>query len=161
MDLTVISRKIKEVVKKYRYALAVLVIGIGLMLLPRSMDTNDVSPTVEKESSTPDEAASLSQILSKIHGAGKVEIYLTLESSERTVFQTDGEGQEGGGETVIVTDEDRAQQGLVQEIISPRYRGAIILCEGADDPTVRLSIVEAVADATGLTSDRISILKMK
>ncbi|MBQ7345647.1 MAG: hypothetical protein IJW45_06250 [Oscillospiraceae bacterium] len=161
MDLKNMYGRSKEVIKKYRYAVAVLVIGIGLMLLPELGEKKEVATTVEQEEMAPDVAASLSRILSQIHGAGKVEIYLTLESSERTVYQTDGDSQGGGADTVIVTDEDRAQQGLVQEVLSPQYRGAIILCQGADDPTVRLSIVEAVADATGLTSDRISILKMK
>jgi stage III sporulation protein AG len=36
-----------------------------------------------------------------------------------------------------------------------------VICQGAADPAVRLAVVEAVADATGLGADRISVLKMK
>jgi hypothetical protein len=39
--------------------------------------------------------------------------------------------------------------------------GAVIVCQGADKPVVRLAIVEAVADATGLSTDTITVLKMK
>jgi len=39
--------------------------------------------------------------------------------------------------------------------------GAVIVCQGADDPQVRLSIVDAVSKVTGLGSDKISVLKMK
>ena len=39
--------------------------------------------------------------------------------------------------------------------------GAIIVCQGGDSPTVRLNIVEAVSNVTGIGSDRITVLKMK
>ena len=42
-----------------------------------------------------------------------------------------------------------------------QYLGVIVVCEGADSPAVRLAIVEAVSDVTGLGADRISVLKMK
>ena len=38
--------------------------------------------------------------------------------------------------------------------------GAVIVCEGAEDPQVRLALLQAVRSYTGLASDRITILKM-
>ena len=38
--------------------------------------------------------------------------------------------------------------------------GAVIVCEGAEDPLVRLSLLQAVRSYTGFASDRITILKM-
>ena len=71
----------------------------------------------------------------------------------------------GGGDgnrlvTVTVTDAQRNESGLVRQIVSPKYRGAIIVCGGADDPVVCLAIKDAVSNATGLGTDRISVLKM-
>lgn len=37
--------------------------------------------------------------------------------------------------------------------------GAVIVCEGAENPEVRLSIVRAVEAYTGFSSDRIQVLK--
>ncbi|MBP3484467.1 MAG: hypothetical protein J6K00_05175 [Oscillospiraceae bacterium] len=37
--------------------------------------------------------------------------------------------------------------------------GAVIVCEGAENPEVRLSIIKAVEAFTGFTSDRIQVLK--
>ena len=37
--------------------------------------------------------------------------------------------------------------------------GAVIVCQGAEDPEVRLSIIKAVEAFTGFTSDRIQVLK--
>ena len=62
---------------------------------------------------------------------------------------------------MIVSDSARAESGLVQQILPPTYQGAVILCQGADSAAVRLALIEAVSNATGLSSDRISVLKMK
>ena len=50
---------------------------------------------------------------------------------------------EGVGETKVLLSEN----------------GAVIVCQGAEDPEVRLSIIKAVEAFTGFTSDRIQVLK--
>jgi stage III sporulation protein AG len=62
---------------------------------------------------------------------------------------------------VIITDSDRAQQGLISQVLPPSYLGAVIVCQAGDQPEVKLAVVEAVCDAVGLTADKISVLKMK
>lgn len=161
MDLIKIRDKLIEQIKKYRYALIVLLLGIVLMTLPEFGQKNDEPQETTVQKDTEDPTQQLSEILSQIRGAGKVRLFLTLETGERTIYQTDQDGQGLDRETVLITDADRTQKGLIQQIASPVYRGAVIVCQGADDPEVRLSIVEAVSDATGLTTDRISVLKMK
>jgi len=39
--------------------------------------------------------------------------------------------------------------------------GAVIVCQGAADPGVRLNVTNAVAAYTGLGSDKITVMKMK
>ncbi len=40
------------------------------------------------------------------------------------------------------------------------FTGAVVVCRGADDPAVRLRIVEAVSAFTGLGTNRIVVQKM-
>ena len=104
------------------------------------------------------------QLLSAMEGAGRVRVLLTEAKGERRHFQTDQDQHQSGDlktDTVIITAQDRSQQGLVQRTDPPVYRGAVVLCQGADSSRVRLAVVEAVAAVTGLTSDKISVLKMK
>ena len=61
----------------------------------------------------------------------------------------------------MVTGSDRSEKGLVRQINPPEYLGAVVLCQGADNAAVKLAIVEAVSKATGLSTDRITVLKMK
>lgn len=152
--------------KKYRYVILVLVIGIGLMLLPEvgKEKTGRTASAQTQEQVQQDLAEQLQQILSQIHGVGKVEVLLSIRSGEETVYQTDEDTSDSGSQksqTVLVTDSDRQELGLVRQTLSPQYQGAVIVCQGAENAAVRLAVVEAVADATGLGTDRISVLKMK
>ena len=49
--------------------------------------------------------------------------------------------------------------GEVRSLLSES--GAVIVCSGADDARVRLEITNAVCAYTGLTSDRVTILKIQ
>lgn len=155
-----ILKKVTQGLSKYRYAVLVLIIGLILMILPNGSQQSEESDTEESPTEqTQDVAGELTQILGQIKGVGKVQVMLTVEAGESTVYQYDE--STSATDTVIITDGDRAQYGLVRQVIPPKYRGAIVVCQGADSASVRLNIIEAVAKVTGLSSDRISVLKMK
>ena len=99
--------------------------------------------------------------MSQISGVGKTEVLLTEFSGSETIYQSDSGYNLSGNDTVILTDSSRSQYGLVRQILSPVYKGAVVVCKGADSASVRLAVVDAVMRATGLSSDCISVLKMK
>lgn len=144
--------------KKYRYALIVLAAGLILLMLPTGSKEKPIAETVvlQEQKSI---AQELEDILSQIQGAGRVAVMLTPASGQETVYQTDRSGE--NYDTVTVTDDSRNENGLICQINPPVYMGAIIVCQGGDNPSVRLAVVEAVAKVTGLGADRISVLKMK
>ena len=106
---------------------------------------------------------SLEQILGQIEGVGRVKVMLTQSAGEITIYQedTDHSADTVREDTVLVTGESRQEMGLVRQVIPPKYQGAVVVCQGGDRAAVRLAIVDAVAAVTGLTSDRITVLKMK
>ena len=168
MDIKALSGKLPQWLKKYRYPILVLALGLVLMVLPgRSKKTEPVPVEKTVTEQTGSISTELAQILGRIQGVGKVEVMLTVKTGETTVYQTDEDisttetGSTVRKETVIVTNSDRQQEALVSQILPPEYLGAVIVCQGADDVQVRLAVVEAVSKATGLGSDRISVLKMK
>ena len=61
----------------------------------------------------------------------------------------------------MITGQNKQETGLVRQVIPPTYMGVVVVCEGADNPSLKLAIVDAVSKATGLGADRISVLKMK
>lgn len=168
MDTVAMKEKVSTFLQKYRFVLLVLAIGLVFMLLPSRNAEEDTSQnqTEVTVQTQPDITEELSAILSKIAGAGKVQVMLTVSRGESTVYRYD-EDSSGGAtgsnrkDTVIVTDSNRTQSGLIERIDPPQYMGAIIVCDGADSAAVRYSIIEAVSKVTGLSTERISVLKMK
>lgn len=149
--------KLRAWFRKYRYVLLVLLAGLALMLLPGPAETAQEPVQLLPEPETANMETRLEAILGRISGAGEVAVMLTESAGETVIYQTDGEN----GDTVLVTDAQRNEEGLVRSREPPRYLGAVVVCRGADSAAVRLAIVEAVSNVTGLGSDRISVLKME
>lgn len=160
MDIKAIGEKASVWLGKYKYLVLILLVGVVFMLIPGSKkeDTQIATALPQQQEISLDKE--LETILSNIKGAGRVQVMLTVASGEQVIYQTDTPATDRK-DTVIITGENRVQDGLVQQIIPPTYRGAIILCQGADSANVCLAIKEAVSKVTGLDSSQISVLKMK
>ena len=164
MGKFVTGKQLIQLLKKYKYALIVVCIGLLLMWIPgRNVAATGQSKPAESMPEETELAVKLEQILSKIQGAGEVKVLLSESRGEKIIYQTDtsGSGDNLRVDTVILTDSQREQSGLKQTVLAPEYLGAIVVCQGADRADVRLAIVEAVSDLTGLGADKISVLKMK
>lgn len=163
MDQLELRKKAAELFGKYKYGLLILALGLILMCLPsgKTEDSSEEIPPQATEQADP--ASELEQILSQIEGVGKVKVMLTRAKGEEVYYQADTDQSEDTlrSDTVIITDADRAQSGLIRRTDPPTYLGAIVVCQGAERPSVCLAVVEAVGNVTGLSSDRISVLKMK
>ena len=154
--------KLKQLAGKYAYVLIVIFAGLFLMLLP-GREAADPEPYVEAPKEADSMQENLEVILSKIQGVGRVHVLLTEAQGSRTIYVQDESTSQDSLKTdaVIITDSSRSQTGLVCQVLPPVYQGAVIVCQGGDDPSVRLAVVEAVCDATGLSADRITVTKMK
>ena len=164
MERFMISQKLWMLLKKYKYVLLVLAVGLVLMFAPDTKnDSQSVEPSQLLIESTEDTETRLKNILAQIAGAGRVEVLLTEAYGKKTVYQldTDVSGDRSSNDTVIISGAERSEDGLVTQVNPPQYLGAVIVCEGADDPNVCLCIVSATSKATGLGADKISVLKMK
>ena len=160
MDMESGKQQFIAFVKKYQYIFLVVLAGVFLMLLPENAEEPQMEIAPEM-SNHPDLEEELSLILSHISGVGKAEVLLTEASGSDTIYQMDEGQNQSNLDTVIVTGENRIETGLVKQVISPVYKGAVIVCQGADSASVRLSVLEAVKSVTGLSSDCITVLKMK
>ena len=150
------KQRINALFGKYKYPILVVLVGMALLLLPgREAEEPEVPVVTVTEESLEQR---LEALLAQIEGAGAVRVLLTEDTGRETLWQTDVDSDREN--TVIVEDSDRNETGLVRRTRSPSYRGAVILCQGADVPSVKLAIVEAVRCVTGLGADRISVQKM-
>lgn len=160
---------------RYKYVLLVLLAGVVCLLWPSGRDRPPSPVTAEEaaESSQEDITAlqrEMESILGKIQGVGQLQLMLTLERGTERRLAENGELDYSGtpaapdsyrrsSETVVLSQSGSGESVVVVEEICPRFRGALVVCEGGDLPSVRLAVVEAVSALTGLGSDRISVVK--
>ena len=167
MEIRTYLERIPRLIHKYRYPIAIVMVGVVLFMIPHNKTEEEIASIQEVQVQKADIEQQLSLILSQIEGVGKVKVLLTLAEGERTIYHFDEDVNSGDTtssvrqETIIITDSNRNQQALITQILPPIYQGAIVVCQGADLPTAKWAVVEAVSKATGLGADRISVLKMK
>lgn len=160
-----IKQWLTEFLKQYKFVILIIAVGILLMLLPSGKgETVQESKEITAASGLEEE---LEAILSQIYGAGRVRVLLTEDRGEEYLYERNQDTQQTQEhsdlrqQVVVITDSQRGQQGLIRQVCAPAYRGAVVVCQGGDLASVRLAVVEAVSNATGLTSDKITVLKMK
>ena len=155
--------------KKGKFALPVLGLGVLLLLWPSG--DGGTAQTASSELPAEELAAAqqkeMERILARIDGAGEVHLMLTLESDGERTLAADGEETLRGGdapesgvrrETVILSS-GGSEEVVVTQRRSPVYRGALVVCQGADRAEVKLAVTQAVAALTGLGADRITVVK--
>lgn len=100
----------------------------------------------------------LEKSLSLLSGAGKVTVIISVESGKETVLATVKTNEQGvskeepftvGGKTVVLTE------------TYPKISGVVIVAEGANNLSVRVSIINAASVFLNVNSDKIQILPMK
>ena len=175
---------VPEGLKKYKYVLLVVVVGLILLLWPNAppgggaesdggapvleaQDGRDISGQLERR---------IEQALSEVDGVGRVSVVLTLKRDMETQYAEDSDTrerrqwagsalqsyeQDGKSSTVMRKDAGGGEQPLIKSRVYPVYQGALVVCDGAGDAGVRTRVMEAVASLTGLGYDKISVAGMK
>ena len=151
---------------KYRWVAIILLAGLLLMLMPSTTDDAAEEPLQERETfSLVETEQRMEEILSRIDGAGKLQLMLTLKTgsnlqlAENKDETADSDETRKQSETVTINRGSGYEDIVITQQIYPVYQGALVVCQGADKASVRLALTEAVAALTGLSSDKISIVK--
>lgn len=121
----------------------------------------------------------LEEVLSKLDGAGNVEVLITLQASEEKIVEkdipvvrsnTEETDSAGGtrtvsnvdmGESTVYSNADNDSQPYVIQTISPRIEGVVVLAEGAGSGNVSINLAEAVQVLFGVEAHKIKVMKME
>ena len=163
------GKKIAAALEKYKFVFLVLLAGVVLLMLPSFGEKKTQAPPAEPASGDVFDVDAMEEkledALSKIDGAGRVKVVLTVRSGARQILAQDGKTTERGESvdsqvnTVIVSRGSGSEEAVALQEIAPQFQGALVVCPGGSDPAVRLKLSEAVAALTGLGADKISICK--
>ena len=160
-------KPLSERLKKYRLVLMVLLAGVLLMMLPikRSQPAVSVQEPEEPEQAEAMEQR-LEELLRQVDGAGETQVMLTLhkgigyEYLSDTVTEVRADGQKTETEMVFASGSG-GDEPILTGMTYPVYQGAVVVCDGADRPSVRLAVIDAVSSLTGLRSTQIAVIKMR
>lgn len=158
-------RGIKDLFKNSKLLIALLLIGVLLLLLPlgRGADGGkNAEPAPQFDLS--DEEKRIEDALRRVEGVGEVRVLLTLESTIEREYARDTEenssltqgGDVRGDVSSRVT--NLSGQALNVRSIYPHYRGALVVITGSG-AALKLEVTNAVAALTGLSTDKISVVK--
>lgn len=155
--------------------LLALMVGILLLAAGKSLSFSEgdaASPPQEPAegvtlSADRETERRMAEILSKIEGAGQVDVMLTYRRTEEKTI-AHNETREESGETlrteqtaILLEDGDGATQPLVLTEAGPVVEGVVIAAQGADSPTVAAALNQAAQALLDVPAHKVAVLKMK
>lgn len=107
----------------------------------------------------------LEELLEKIEGAGDVEVCITVGTGQRYVYaaegnvsRSDNKYEEEKKYVIIGGGSDRAP--LIEKVETPEIIGAVILCQGGENPAVAERMYKAASAALGIPTMNIFVTTM-
>jgi stage III sporulation protein AG len=182
---TLIVKFMKLDFKKKLQYLAVLLIVIVILAIyfastsiPQNNETPNVGAAAVTEAGSSSIEEKLQETLSKIEGAGQVQVMITYESSAEIVpaisvdtqtSTTTDESENGNSTTntenkqseIVTVNGSDGNGALVLKENSPPVKGVIVVAQGADDIGVKLSLLGAVETILNISPDQVDVYKMQ
>lgn len=167
--------KFVPLLKKYRPVLIVLLTGV--LLLASGGWFKDASQKKAAPAHGAEPAAGafnletfqtdLAGKLASIEGVGRVSLMLSLEETEEAVYAVNvrqskngSSGQSYESNLTVLSDGSYGETPVTVKNLLPTFRGAVVLCDGADNAKVRLAVTQAVGTVCGVGADKVTVLKM-
>lgn len=167
--------------KKIQYV-AILLLAIIILTIYFSSFKSSAGSTPSPEASKAalgydDIESRLENILSKIEGAGRVDVMITYESTpekvpalsvDKQMSSTTDIGENGTStinnentqSDVVTINGSNGNDAFVLRENTPKIMGVIVIAEGADNITVKLDLLEAVQTVLNVSPDRVDVYKM-
>ncbi|MCD8145341.1 MAG: stage III sporulation protein AG [Oscillospiraceae bacterium] len=176
VDWKALSRTWLKRGKEAKWTLLVVLVGVILLCLPTGKTAADGEETAETEAvadSSEDfdlEAfeAKVETALAEIDGVGEVTVVLTLKSGFQQIYaansssDTDGDGGSESQTSVATVSTGSSTEEALEEVrLYPEFQGALVVCDGGNQASVRLAVTESIAALTGLSTEKISVCGRK
>lgn len=175
-----ISEKLGSIKKDKKTVTAVMILGIGGLLLimlssvlpEKKQDKNEAEKMIRQNTETDSDSycreteQRLEKFLSSVEGAGEVKVYLTVGTDERYVYAKEGKQSRSENKTeeeekYVIVGGGSEKNALIETIETPEITGAVIACTGCDSPIVTERIYKAVSAALGIPTGKIYVTKLK
>lgn len=147
------------------------IIGVFLILVSgltaNFSDKSKISANTELEAYINNMEARLCKTISQIEGAGKTEVFITVENTFETVYASNASIDESGdmNKTSKTTQKQLAYSSngtnsetpVIIKQKCPEICGVLVVCEGGSNPYIRQEIILSVSTATGISTQKIYV----
>ena len=166
-------KKIKDLLNEKNTIFILLIIGATLIALPMLFDIKNTTESEEYSASseiyeyTNMLETSLQNAISQLVGSDNVKVVITLESTFENIYVSDASINEAitadktdkrsEKQLVLTGATGQTQTPVIVKRIPPKVKGAVIVCDGGNDKTLRSCIVAMAATALNISETRIYV----
>ncbi len=166
------KKDLLKLIGKYKYIIVVIAVGLLFLSFPSvKEDGTDVSKSSGADFDVERFEKRIEKALVSCEGVGRAQVILSVDSGPESIYAREASQRLREQQDITESDSDtkpsimsegsgRETPVIIKELY-PEFRGAMVICDGADSATIRTKVTECVASLTGLTSNRISVIKMK
>ena len=90
-------------------------------------------------------------LCSAVRGAGEVRVFVTLSGGYEYVYACDGEGD------CVTVGSGSSERAVVEAIRSPQVIGVGVVCTGAENATVKQSLIDLISSSLNIGANRIVV----
>lgn len=148
------------------------IIGVILIMLSEVVPSksNDTKQTNTQDYSYSEYISALedetADIISSIDGVGKCKVMLTLKDTNESVYakntdESSSDSSYSKSYEYVLYDGEDGDTPIVIKQYFPRIQGVVVVCEGGDNTLVREKIIESVSSLFNVSSNKISVSKIK
>lgn len=153
--------------------LLALLLGVLLLAAGRAFSGGDAASPPQQERQQEVTAAErqteqrMAEILSKIEGAGQVDVMLTWrQTAEKTIAHNETREENGDAlrteqTAILLEDETGSTMPVVLTEAGPVVEGVVIVAQGGGDPVVSAALNQAAQALLDVPAHKVAVLKMK
>lgn len=146
-----------------RILVAVFVLILAALLF---FSSEKSSGKIQQQNTGDETEAKLSAILSRIEGAGEVEVMVTYaSSSEKVPAKNENSNKSISGqssnENTTSSPVGGSSGALILKELAPTVQGVVVIAQGGDDFHVKTQLIRAVTTALDVPADRVDVFTMK
>lgn len=190
---------LRELVQKVGMTRLIIIVLAGIMILVLSLPSGSLISEEESQEKTASDSTGVEEkvaldamdqyakrqenatkkILSRVQGIGKVEVMLTLSSSDEKITlqnsdvtnQDTKESSKDGSEQTQSQSQSKSESVLVEQdglecpyivqVNSPKIEGVVVVAEGMTSSRMETEIIEAIQALFPIEAHKIKVMKME
>lgn len=160
MNIKKLTAKIKSIKNIELYIALALAAVVCLAVFATSTKVDkSAEDTTEFDEYIASMENKISSVIAKIDGCKNVKVAISYSAVDEKVYAYETETVQKGNGEVLQTQSVVMVQGqpLVLKTLPPQISGVVVVCQGGDDPMVRVKIKQVVVTLLNVSADKVQV----